>query len=163
MKEKPLIKQILFSFGVTAGIALLLAGLAHIAFNTNFWGWFGVIFVAQFVLFYILNTVLAQISANKAIRDAAKIQADAIDAALATQSLSLDCAYCNTTNIVPVVISQENIFKCISCNSSNAVMMNFFAARVTNPVARKVETELQMGGLPDEIREVVEEREEAIK
>lgn len=158
-----MLKSILFSLGITAVIASALGLVLSFASGINFWLGFAGTFLVQIIFFYALNTYLEQVSANRATRDAARIQANAIEATLGSQSINLDCAYCNVNNIVPVILAEENVFKCVACNQDNAVMMKFYAARVTNPLARRVETELSINGLPDEVKEVVEEREESLK
>jgi transcription elongation factor Elf1 len=97
--------------------------------------------IAQFAIFWFLGFAVNQFAVGRAIREASQQQTADIKSAMDRQSLPLNCAYCNTSNVVPVVVSQENFFKCFHCGQENAVFMQFFAARVTNPVALKADVD----------------------
>ena len=51
-------------------------------------------------------------------------------------STILECAYCNTKNVLTFIPDQnEKIqFKCANCNNINSVLLQFTVARTTEPV-----------------------------
>ena len=118
------------------GISLLLTtvvsglvGAGGYFITGNFIGWFVVAFGVQFILFAVINTILQrkdQIEVNKILNEQLE--------ALSKASVQLACAYCKTTNLIPITLNQENRFKCESCNQVNGIKMQFFATQLTTPL-----------------------------
>ncbi len=139
------------SLAVTTIIALIFSSLLHLL-NSKYkiLPVTGLAILFQLVFFAIYYTFLDWWRTNKTAVELAQYQANVISSALTDQSLKLECAYCTLINTVPIVLAEENLFECFSCKQKNAVKLNFFAARVTEPVARKIETNLIRDGLPGE-------------
>lgn len=98
-------------------------------------GWFLILFLSQFILFQIVGLIAEQFLVARTIRQVSAEQTAIIENTVGRQSLALDCAYCNMTNQnVPVLLNQENTFKCFSCNQESAIYMQFYAARRTQPL-----------------------------
>jgi len=152
-------KQLIISSSVTLIIASIIA-----CTTWYFWGCvFGPVFIfsiiGQIILFYLVSVILEQFSANKTMRQLANEQTSKIEAAIKNQSVSVECAYCNTINLVPVVLSRENIFNCYQCQQENIIQLKYFAARITSPVVTKVELK-EEHELPGTIKEKITEMEQ---
>jgi hypothetical protein len=115
--------------GVVSGVV----GLGGYLLGSNFWGWFILAFGIQFIAFAIINTVLQR----KDTIEGAKVLNEQLEA-LSKFTIQLTCAYCKQPNAVPIILNQENRFKCESCNQINAVKMQFFAAQITTPLNKVV-------------------------
>lgn len=128
----------------------IVAGLLTVAVTGKFfvWYWFLGFFVAQFVLWQIVAFVIERFVLAKFMSNLANANS-VMQKTIFEQTLPLNCAYCNTVNNnVPIIVSQENSFKCFQCGQENAVYMKFYAARRTTPVVQKTEAELLEKGLP---------------
>jgi hypothetical protein len=121
---------------VIIGVSLLITGLVSLIVGiggyiivSNFWGWFVLAFGVQFIIFAIINTFLQrkdQIEVNKIYNEQLE--------ALSKVSVQIACAYCQTANLVPITLNQENRFKCESCNQVSGIKMQFFATQITTPL-----------------------------
>jgi hypothetical protein len=110
-----------------------VVGLGGYLLTGTFWGFFILAFGVQFILFAIINTFLLR----KDTIEGAKVLNEQLEN-LSKFTIQLTCAYCKQTNAVPIVLNQENRFKCGSCNQVNAVKMQFFAAQITTPLQKVV-------------------------
>lgn len=126
--NNPLLLIVILSLSFTTLVSGVV-GLGGYLIAGTFWGWFILTFGVQFVIFAVINTFLQR----KDTIEGAKVVNDQLEA-LSKFTIQLSCAYCKQTNAVPIVLNQENRFKCGSCNQINAVKMQFFAAQVTTPL-----------------------------
>lgn len=120
--------SLLFTLLVSAVI-----GLAGYLLSGKFLGFFLLGFGVQFVLFAIVNTALQR----KDRLAVAKLANDQLEA-LSKFTIKLACAYCQTSNVTPIQLNQENRFKCESCGQVNSIRMQFFAAQITTPLNKVV-------------------------
>ena len=126
--DKALIKVILRSVGIT----LLISTVCGIGTRLLFKSFFGGFLIAgafQYIGGYIWSVLLER-------RDR-KFAETLINSATETPvPIELSCAYCNTVNHVPLLLSQDNVFKCVSCNQPNNVYIQFTTVRVTQPLTK---------------------------
>lgn len=121
---------ILLSLGFTALVSLVV-GIGGLLITGKFWGFFFIAFGVQFVVFAIINTFLQR----KDTIEGVKIVNEQLEA-LSKFTVRLSCAYCQTQNVTPIQLNQENRFKCVSCNQVNSVKMQFIAAQITTPLEK---------------------------
>lgn len=50
------------------------------------------------------------------------------------QSISAECAYCKTNNLIPLRMDADNDFDCINCKKPNAVYIGITVTQKTNPM-----------------------------
>jgi len=122
------ILSVLFTTVVSA-----VVGIGGYLLTEAFWGFFILAFGVQFVIFAVINTLLQR----KDTIEGAKVLNEQLEA-LSKFTIQLACAYCKQSNAVPIILNQENRFKCGSCNQINAVKMQFFAAQITTPLQKVV-------------------------
>lgn len=130
-------KKLLYTFLRSFGTACVVAFVLALAITGKWFSplWFFAILVGQFVLFEFVGMIIDRFAVSKALNREIAQQTKMIEEAITKQSLSLNCAYCNTVNRdIPIVLREENIFKCIQCNQENIIFMQFYAARRTKPV-----------------------------
>jgi hypothetical protein len=121
---------LLISLGFTALVSVLI-GTGGYMLAGKFWGYFVIAFCAQVVIFAIINTFLLRKDAvetlellNKQMEQISKF------------TVRLTCSYCSQQNVVPIVLNQENRFKCDSCNQVNGIKMQFFSTQITTPLTK---------------------------
>lgn len=119
---------VLLSLGFTTLVSLVV-GAGGLLITGKFWGFFIIAFGIQFIVFAVINTFLQR----KDTIESAKILNEQLDA-LAKFTVRLSCAYCQTQNVTPIQLNQENRFKCASCNQVNSIKMQFIAAQITTPL-----------------------------
>ncbi len=160
-----MIRRITISILTTLCVSLAFASGLHFFNNFSFWAVFTYCTLSQFVLFYILGLFLEQGLVNRGIKNKIEEQTQRMEAAVKSQSLDVECAYCNVINNVPIIVTQETVFQCYSCKESNSVRIQYFAARITKPIISKIEAKLIEQGLPDDdyLLPLIEEREKALK
>ena len=100
---------------------------------------------------FILGFIVGQISDTLGAINNKKLENDRI-AEFTKQGVSIDCAYCNISNFVPIRLDVKNEFNCNSCNKSNAIYIDILATRTTTP--------LQLD--PMQIQTINTEKDEAI-
>lgn len=130
MFKKPEFLIIALSLLITSLISLSV-GIGGFLLTGQFWGFFLLAFVLQFVIFAVVNTFLIrkdQIEGTRLINQQLE--------AVSKHTLKLSCTYCKTLNLVPITLNQENRFKCESCNQVNGVKMQFFATQITTPLKK---------------------------
>jgi hypothetical protein len=124
-----LLKSVIITGAIAYAIAFAISG------NPLPVRGFAILFFGQFIVFQIIGLVADRILVGRAITQASEDQTAIIQNTIGKQSLTLDCAYCNMVNQnVPVILSQENSFKCFNCNQENSILMKFYAARRTQPL-----------------------------
>jgi hypothetical protein len=116
------------SLGVTLAISTIF-GFAGSSIIGTFWSWFWISNLLQFILFFIINSVLSQRERN--IERALEIESLN---QLAKFSVRLSCAYCQQQNDAFIQLNQKNMFKCVSCNQTNGIFMQFTATTLTTPL-----------------------------
>ena len=104
-------------------------GIGGALIANKFWGFFLISFVLQFVIFAIVNTFLRR----KDLIETTKLVNQQLEAT-SKHLISLTCSYCQTPNTFPIVLNQENRFKCESCSQVNGVKMQFFSTQITTPL-----------------------------
>jgi len=127
---RPEIFVILLSTIITTAISALI-GLGGSLMIGSFWGPFFLGFGLQFVLFFIVNTILQK-------RDAlaeAQVSTEQLEA-LSKYFIKLSCSYCGKPNSFPIVLNEENRFKCEYCQQVNGVKMQFFSTQITTPIEK---------------------------
>lgn len=120
------------------GISLLFSSLVSSVFGLagwlilgKFWGFFLISLVLQFVIFAIVNTFLRR----KDLIETTKLINEQLEAT-SKHLINLTCAYCQITNTIPIVLNEENRFKCESCKQVNGIKMQFFATQITTPLKK---------------------------
>jgi uncharacterized membrane protein len=106
-------------------------GLAGMLIVGKFWGFFLISFVLQFVIFAIVNTFLRR----KDLIETTKLINQQLEAT-SKHIINLSCSYCQISNSLPIVLNEENRFKCESCNQVNGVKMQFFSTQITTPLKK---------------------------
>ena len=126
--NKPEIIIISLSVLFTAAVSAVV-GAGGLLITGNFWGFFIIAFGIQFIVFAIINTLLQR----KDLIEGTKVVNQQLEA-LSKFTVRLACAYCKQPNDTPVVLNQENRYKCGSCNQVNGIKMQFFSTQVTTPL-----------------------------
>jgi len=128
--KRPETLVLLISLGFTALVSILV-GMGGYMLSGKFWGYFVITFCIQVIIFAIINTFLLRKDAvetlellNKQMEQISKF------------TVRLTCSYCSQQNVVPIVLNQENRYKCDSCNQVNGIKMQFFSTQITTPLIK---------------------------
>lgn len=127
-KPEILVIGISLSFSSLVSSVFGLAGWLVIG---KFWGFFLMALALQFVIFAVINTFLRR----KDFIETTKLINEQLEAT-SKHLINLSCAYCQIANTVPIVLNEENRFKCESCNQINGVKMQFFSTQITTPLKK---------------------------
>jgi len=125
------INKNLITFIQSTAIVLIVSTLFGLAFkisNGNFWFPFILATCVQYILFTFLGKVVNDYFLFKTrIKELDKLE---------QLSSLLDCAYCNTPNVITFIPDRnERVeFICDKCAGKNVVNINFTVARITEPV-----------------------------
>lgn len=94
----------------------------------SFWAFFSLLFAIQYILF----SFLASIIKNYQIQKTRQLELQTLE----PLSTILECAYCNTQNVMTFLPDQnERVeFVCSKCEKKNLVNIQFVVARITEPV-----------------------------
>jgi len=136
MFKKILNKLEILVIGISLSFSSLVSsvfGLAGWLVVGKFWGFFLMALALQFVVFAIVNTFLRR----KDLIETTKLINEQLEAT-SKHLINLTCAYCQITNTIPIVLNEENRFKCESCNQINGVKMQFFSTQITTPLKKVV-------------------------
>lgn len=127
MDKSKIIRDIIKSTSIVFLTSSLIA-IASFLFGVN---WIAT-FILAFVLQYILFSFFGNIINNYFIEQTKQKELDVLE----PLSTILECAYCNTKNIMTFLPDEtERIeFECISCKKKNLVNIQFVVARVTDTV-----------------------------
>jgi len=99
-------------------------------FTHSFWTVFLVTTIAQFVIFYIVGSVIDFLSEIKF----KQIQALTLSE-YSKQGIEVECpCYKKVKEFVPVVLNQENSYKCGTCGKNNSIIITAETAAVTEPI-----------------------------
>lgn len=98
------------------------------AIGGNFWAAFALFFSIQYILF----SFIASIIKNYLFQKTKQMELETLE----PLSTILECAYCNTNNIMTFLPDQNERaeFVCTSCKKTNLVNIQFLVARITEPV-----------------------------
>jgi hypothetical protein len=121
-----LLVSLLFTTLISAGV-----GISGLLITGKFWGFFLIAFVFQFIIFAVINTFLQR----KDVIEGTKLINEQLEAS-SKYFINLSCSYCQINNTIPLVLNQENRFKCESCNQINGVKMQFFSTQITTPLKK---------------------------
>lgn len=111
---------------------ITISGLIAIAGSSiigTFWSWFTLAFVAQFIGFVIINSLLIQKQRNFL----QQTEVQALEQ-FSKFTIRLLCAYCNQPNEAQILLNEKNMFMCSSCNQTNGIHMQFTATTITTPI-----------------------------
>jgi transcription elongation factor Elf1 len=113
---------------ITVIVISTIASLGIKSIGGNFWASFSLFFVIQYVLFSFIASIIKNHQIQKTIQKELEV--------LEPLSTILECAYCNTSNVMTFLPDQNERaeFSCSSCNEKNSVTIQFVVARVTKPV-----------------------------
>lgn len=128
--KKPEFLVVTFSLLFTLLVSTL-CGLGGFFILNKFWGFFLISLVLQFVVFAIVNTFLRR----KEFIETTKLINEQLEA-VSKYVINLSCAYCQASNQTPIILNQENRFKCSSCNQINGVKMQFLSTQITTPLKK---------------------------
>jgi transcription elongation factor Elf1 len=97
-------------------------------FGFDFIPSFCLVFVFQYILFSFIGNIIN----NYYIQKTKQKELEALE----PLSTILECAYCNTKNLMTFLPDQNERmeFGCSSCNKKNVVNIQFVVARTTEPV-----------------------------
>lgn len=125
-----MLKSITLSVVKTVAVAGLFAGAAMF-FDIPFIQAFISIMCAQFVFFFIWNTVNDNLFRSRIEQE----ETERIKA-YAQQGVDVECAYCTKPNFIPVRFDEKNEFECQHCEKTNSVYINITTAQVTDILDR---------------------------
>lgn len=105
-----------------------IGAIAVNSFGGLFWASFGLFFVIQYIIFSFLGSIIK----NYQIQKTKQLELEALE----PLSTILECAYCNSSNIMTFLPDQNERaeFTCSSCQKKNLVSIQFVVARITEPV-----------------------------
>jgi hypothetical protein len=119
----------LLIIGISIAITAIVSTVFGFAGSTiigTFWSWFWLTLVTQLVIFFSINSYLAQ---RERVVDR-YIEVESLKQ-LAKFTIRLSCAYCQQPNDSVIQLNQKNTFKCESCNQVNGIFMQFTATTLT--------------------------------
>lgn len=104
------------------------AGFGGFILGFSFIGTFLLFFVLQYILFYAVSSIATSYFVEKTKQK----ELDKLE----NLSTVLNCAYCNKLNVMTFLPQDDSRleFECEHCNKKNVVTLQFFVARVTEPV-----------------------------
>ena len=116
--------------------SLLLTGVIASIVGATFWSLdegflkpFVLTIILQFIGFWMFNTITQRIFQVKEKRlDNERI------AEFSKQGVEVECAYCKTTNLVPVRFDIDNDFACVNCDKPNAIYIGVTVTQKTTPL-----------------------------
>lgn len=127
MKKINIPLQVLIS---TTKVIILstVAALCLRFFGFDFIPSFLLVFTIQYILFSFIGNIINNFFIQKTKQKELEV--------LEPLSTILECAYCNTKNLMTFLPDQnERIeFECVSCKKTNIVNIQFVVARTTEPV-----------------------------
>ena len=116
--------------------SLLITGVVSGIIGTTFWSLdqgflkpFVLSIILQFIGFWIFNTISQRIFSIKE----RQLENERI-AEFSKQGVEVDCAYCKTTNLVPVRFDVDNDFECVNCGKPNAIYIGVTVTQKTTPL-----------------------------
>ena len=106
-----------------------LGGLGAFLINVNFYAVFILFFVFQYIIFSFLGNVIT----NYFVQKTKQKELDVLE----PLSTILECAYCNSKNLMTFFPNQDERieFECNKCKNKNIVNIVFSVARVTETIS----------------------------
>lgn len=123
-----MIVNILRSLATTLSVSGTCA-LVGWSLDYDFWRIFALITAIQFVSFWVFNSILQHIKQVKMTQ----LENERI-AEYTKQSITAECAYCKTSNLIPLRVNNANDFDCTNCNKPNAIYIGITVTQKTNPM-----------------------------
>ena len=123
-------KDIIISTAITLAVATTTGAIAVYGFDGSFEKTFAVATLAQLLMFYIWNS-LVQIFVRVRLEQEQTKQYEIFE----EQGREVNCAYCNHSNFIPVLINSDNKFICDSCSEENSVYIDITIARKTDIIS----------------------------
>lgn len=125
-----MISEIIRSLLITCSISSVVGGAFILLFNVAIWraftAGFVISFIAQFIIFYFWSVHQETKS---------QIEREKLNEFLMLEQkkrlIEIPCAYCGVQNTTELFFNTNNIFKCVSCNQDNVILMEFSAVRTT--------------------------------
>ena len=122
-----MIKDIVISATLTIIIGVILSLCAVYAFEIPFYKSMIVITVLQLAGFYIWNSLLQYKMKRHLITEETKRME-----MYSSQGVETSCAYCGTSNFIPVRFDEDNSYECEGCGKTNSVYIKITTAQVTD-------------------------------
>ena len=119
-----ILKSLGITLTITSGITLCLWWLGF-----DFWKTFFLIFTLHFFLFGVFN-YFTGIIINYKMRLVENEQLRLLE----NQSVTVNCAKCGEPTAVPILLGEDNLYKCDRCGATNTVIISAEAALTTTPV-----------------------------
>lgn len=128
MKINSKLKKFITSTFIVSVISVL-GGISGYLLVSNFWAFFILFFIVQYILFFAISTIIQSYFVEKTKQK----ELDKLE----NLSTILNCAYCNQENIMTFLPENNNRveFVCDNCKKKNLVTMQFIVARITEPVS----------------------------
>lgn len=114
-------------------MAGLLGWLISYLLNYDLLKCFVATLAAQYVFFYLWNTVLSHNRTNKMSQEETQRIV-----AYQQQGVTVNCAHCNQPNFIPVRMDQDNQFECEECGKHNAVYIDVTVAQKSQSLDRSI-------------------------
>ena len=128
-----MIKDILVSILKSVLVAGLLGWLTSYLLSYDPLKCFVAVLAAQYVFFYLWNTILSHNRTNTLTRE----ETERI-VAFQQQGVTVNCAHCNQPNFIPVRMDEDNQFECESCGKHNAVYIDVTVAPKSQSLDRSI-------------------------
>ena len=128
-------------------IVLLISTIASLGVSSlggNFWASFALFFTIQYIVFSFIASVIKNYYLQKTRQRELEV--------LEPLSTILECAYCNTSNVMTFLPDQNERaeFECSSCKKTNLVNIQFVVARITEAVQVNNLTGIPLQDVPNE-------------
>ena len=92
-------------------------------FGVSFWYTFAIVCLLQWITNYVVHVYIKEKNLKEMyLAELSKLE---------DLSTLLNCAYCNTQNVVTFLPESVTDFKCTNCNNINHVKLNFTISRST--------------------------------
>ena len=121
---KDIAKSLGITFVVSASIAFFLTN-----WNINFWTTFLLGTVIQITVWNLYDRAMQVKIALRTKEIDEEILKD-----FAMQSVPIKCCYCETVNLAPIRLDDNNQFSCDQCNKNNAIYIDIEAGKITNSI-----------------------------
>jgi len=109
-----------------------VTGLLFYLCNLSFWVGFLIAFIVQF----IINETYTKYLNKKYEKDILRLQKEISEIDL-LQKVETNCEYCGQKNLANIHLNQDNYIVCSSCQNKNKIIINYYCARITEPIYAK--------------------------
>lgn len=127
--------KIPWEFIKSTSIVLFISCLGALSFHLIGYS-FLISFLLFFVFQYIIFSFLGNIINNFFVQKTKQKELDILE----PLSTILECAYCNTRNVMTFLPDQNERleFECLNCKKNNSVNIQFIVARTTEPIQNQI-------------------------